>query len=62
MRASSCQSNFTDPVDDRKDLPGHNLCDNTQRGRMLQTFKTFLKDDESGATAIEYGLICAGLG
>ena len=27
---------------------------------MLRTFKTFLKD-ESGATAIEYGLIAAGI-
>lgn len=27
---------------------------------MLRTFRKFLKD-ESGATAIEYGLICAGL-
>jgi len=27
---------------------------------MLQVFRRFLRD-ESGATAIEYGLICAGL-
>ena len=27
---------------------------------MLRTFQRFLRDD-NGATAIEYGLICAGL-
>jgi pilus assembly protein Flp/PilA len=27
---------------------------------MLRTFKRFLRDDK-GATAIEYGLICAGI-
>lgn len=27
---------------------------------MLQTFKRFIRD-EQGATAIEYGLICAGI-
>jgi pilus assembly protein Flp/PilA len=32
----------------------------TAGDRMFRTFRRFLKD-ESGATAIEYGLICAGI-